>query len=214
MATQFVLDKYEVQYVSTPFEMESPSFQPGGKSLVVTNKEWNASEADVASVELKEVQVAERFFPMTKTLQENTLSKLKSVAGDKMEVVHYALAPLNFSNQAVDVGFSGFDLGRLVWDAKAVVLSQEWQGKSDPSLVTQSRQTLEQIFFAHQTKLIFATTHRVVDVSNAVITKRIYRGLKQGLSPQASLREAQIFVKKTYKHPAYWSGYQLKTLGI
>ena len=55
---------------------------------------------------------------------------------------------------------------------------------------------------------IIASLWKISDVASAVLIKRFYRYL-QGQDKIMALHQAQLLVKKRYKHPAYWASFVL-----
>ena len=58
---------------------------------------------------------------------------------------------------------------------------------------------------------VISTLWRVDDLATAVTVKRFFRFLKTEPTAEA-LRDAQLFVKKYFPHPAYWASFRLSGL--
>lgn len=67
---------------------------------------------------------------------------------------------------------------------------------------------LNRAFFYAGTHSIISSLWRISDISTAVLIKHFYRNYKKHNKAEA-LRKAQLFIKKHYSHPSYWSGLTL-----
>ena len=67
---------------------------------------------------------------------------------------------------------------------------------------------LTRAFITAGASSIIASLWKINDVASAVLIKRFYRYLKQNSKIDA-LRQAQLFIKQRYKHPAFWASFVL-----
>ena len=68
---------------------------------------------------------------------------------------------------------------------------------------------LERAFFYAGAKALVSSLWRIDDVASAVVMKRFYRYLSEGLSLSKALQKSQMLVKKYFEHPAYWAAFKL-----
>jgi CHAT domain-containing protein/Tfp pilus assembly protein PilF len=67
---------------------------------------------------------------------------------------------------------------------------------------------LNRAFFYAGTHALISSLWRVSDISTAILIKHFYRNYATNLKAE-SLRKAQLLVKQSYQHPAYWSAFSL-----
>ena len=67
---------------------------------------------------------------------------------------------------------------------------------------------LNRAFIYAGTQSILSSLWRVSDISTAVLIKHFYRNYGKA-NKAASLRKAQLLVKRLYPHPSYWAGFNL-----
>ncbi|NRA44598.1 MAG: CHAT domain-containing protein [Oligoflexales bacterium] len=67
----------------------------------------------------------------------------------------------------------------------------------------------ERAFFYSGAKALVSSLWRIDDVASAVVMKRFYRYLSEGLPLSEALRESQLQVRRFFKHPAYWASFKL-----
>jgi CHAT domain-containing protein len=63
-------------------------------------------------------------------------------------------------------------------------------------------------FLAAGSRSVIAIQDRVSDLAAALVVKRFYRALGQG-SLAESLRQAALWTRRTYAHPAHWATFVL-----
>lgn len=64
---------------------------------------------------------------------------------------------------------------------------------------------MNRAFFYAGTHSIISSLWRISDISTSILIKHFYRNYKN-YDKASALRKAQLFVKKIYPHPSYWSG--------
>ncbi|MDA1138098.1 MAG: CHAT domain-containing protein [Planctomycetota bacterium] len=99
------------------------------------------------------------------------------------------------------------EIFRLTLNADLVVLSACQSGlgqlqKGDEMI------GLSRAFTYAGTHSLLSTLWRVSDVTTAILIKHFYRNYS-GEDKAASLRKAQLLVKRYYPHPSYWAGFVL-----
>jgi CHAT domain-containing protein len=67
---------------------------------------------------------------------------------------------------------------------------------------------MNRAFFYAGTHSIISSLWRISDISTSILIKHFYRNYNF-LTKAEALRKAQLFVKKLYPHPSYWSGLTL-----
>ena len=67
---------------------------------------------------------------------------------------------------------------------------------------------LSRAFTYAGTHSLLSTLWRVSDVTTAILVKHFYRNYSSE-DKAASLRKAQLLVKRYYPHPSYWAGFVL-----
>ena len=99
------------------------------------------------------------------------------------------------------------EIFRLTLNADLVVLSACQSGlgklqKGDEMI------GLSRAFTYAGTHSLLSTLWRVSDVTTAILVKHFYRNYSVE-DKAASLRKAQLLVKRYYPHPSYWAGFVL-----
>jgi CHAT domain-containing protein/Tfp pilus assembly protein PilF len=69
--------------------------------------------------------------------------------------------------------------------------------------------SLNRAFIYAGATTIISSLWRINDVASAVIMKRFYRYLSQGLAVDEALSKAQQLVRSYYTHPAYWAAFRI-----
>jgi len=68
--------------------------------------------------------------------------------------------------------------------------------------------SLSEAFHLAGARAVLATTSRVDDLAAALVMKRFYRAARESPPPEA-LRAAQLKVRESYPHPAWWAAFSL-----
>jgi len=169
----------------------------------------------------KEIDVIQRYFPQI-TGEEGAAATAASVSGatDQYDVIHIAshgefkpsapaqsrllLAPLNgqSGNLSVDRIFG------MTTKADMVTLSACESGMGRLSAGDEII-GMDRAFFYAGANTVVSSLWRISDVASAVTMKRFYRYLGEGQDKAEAMRQAQMVVRKYFKHPAYWSAFRV-----
>lgn len=157
---------------------------------------------------------------------EANRSAILDLAGQPMDILHFAAHAVANSNSSVD---SGLFLSRFNPDGEAIehqfgladlfgthlnvrlaVLSgcETSIGRSD---WTEGSVGLGRAFRYSGADAVISTLWRVDDQTSAEIMSLFYAALAKGDTPAAALRQAQnqIAQQTRFRHPYFWAGYQL-----
>lgn len=225
LETGYLLDKFSIHYLESSsiakftHSSKSKNINLGSQILAFGNPSLG-KELDLPFAK-KEAEVIPRYFPNTKVLtgEMATEESFRSLAY-KYEAIHIAshgefnanmpshsrlkLTP----NNNYDGNLTVNEVFSLKLKAKLVTLSacETGLGKisSGDEIIG-----LNRAFFFAGTKSLLSTLWRINDVASAIIIKRFYRYLAQGLPKDEALRKSQLLVRKYFPHPAYWSSYRL-----
>jgi CHAT domain-containing protein len=69
--------------------------------------------------------------------------------------------------------------------------------------------SMDRAFFYVGARTVVSSLWRISDVASAVLMKRFYRNLADGLGPAEALHKAQVTVRKYFSHPSYWASFRL-----
>lgn len=67
---------------------------------------------------------------------------------------------------------------------------------------------LDRAFLNRHAIGVISSLWRIDDVASAVIMKRFYRYMSEGIEVSHAIRDSQLLVKQFYNHPAYWAGFK------
>ncbi|MEZ4742755.1 MAG: CHAT domain-containing protein [Bdellovibrionota bacterium] len=172
---------------------------------------------------IKEANSIKRYFPNTVTVENDKANKmrLKSEVG-KYNVYHIAShsefnsdfpieSKIFLSGNTDDSALKVSDIFSLGINADLVTLSGCDSGLNINSSGVEVIGMNRAFHFAGADNVL-ASLWRIDDVASAVVIKRFYRYLSEGLSKAEALRKSQLSTMKYFPHPVYWSAFKLTGL--
>lgn len=193
----------------------------GTKILAVANPTRDEKNLAPLPFTAKEADVIPRYFPDTITAEgDNATELIVREGATKYDVLHIAAHGEFFPNAPAksrlllaagggadgDLAVTGI-IGMSV-KADMVTLSacESGLGKLSPGdeIVGMNR-----AFFFAGADTVVSSLWRISDVASAVTMKRFYRYLSEGMTKDQAMREAQLVVRRYFKHPAYWSAFRV-----
>ena len=221
---KYLLDYMPISYLESAtfvrFLRDDVNIAGNGTRVLAFGNPERGSLLDLPFAE-KEAQSIARFYPGTKVLLKRHASKqaYRSHAGAS-DIIHIAahgefnhLAPaesrlLLSKDGDSDGNMTLADIFAQSLSASIVSLSACETGLGKVSTGDEVVGMNRAFFFAGAGSII-SSLWRISDVASAVVMKRFYRNIAEGMPKDLALQKAQLLARSYYAHPAYWTAFRL-----
>ena len=221
---QFLLERFDLFFLESLSSVIKQKKQPhrwsSGQTRIMAFADPLTEDQEVLPFARREVEALTRYFKKVDTFvgknaKKSHLQKLKG----GYDILHIAshgkfvetapqMSSLQFSGPPNDSKLRTQEVFSLRSMPYLVTLSACESGlnnlnQGEPSI------GLERAFFYAGARALVSSLWRIDDVASAVVMKRFYRYLSEGLPLSAALQKSQMHVKEYFEHPAYWASFKL-----
>ncbi len=223
---KLLIDRFPISYVESANYLallpKSKTLAKGARILAIGAPEIAVEQKSVPiPFALKEVETIKRFFPETKVFTgKDATEALLQKPQDNFNVIHIAshgsfntMTPIkSYVAFAKSEGSDGIldvaEAFNLDLKADLVTLSSCETGMGAMSTGDEVIGFDRALFFAGANSVVSALW-RINDVASAMVMKRFYRYLADGLPKDEALRKSQLSLRQYLKHPSYWAAFRV-----